>query len=223
MLGYFVNPGSRELEEMLERIRLGRDERNGMILEKLAKLGMVLKREEVAQFAGGEVVGRPHVAQAMQARGWVSSVKEAFDRFLGKGKPAYAERLRLSVEESVATIRAAGGLPVLAHPFTLGLDTGAMEEYVGKLAALGLEGIEAFYTEHRSSETETCLRIAGQFHLAVTGGTDFHGVVTPDIRLGRGFGNLNVGDEVFDALCRRRNAAGSSGKGNGGDSGRATG
>ena len=116
MLGYMIDPDNQTLIERLKWLREGREVRNAEILEKLNKLGFGLTWEEVAAFAGEDVVGRPHFAQALLARDLVKDKNEAFDKYLGKGKPAYADRRRMTPENSIQLIREAGGVPVLAHP-----------------------------------------------------------------------------------------------------------
>jgi predicted metal-dependent phosphoesterase TrpH len=115
MLGYFVDPSDAELVETLSWLRGGRDDRNRMILTKLGELGCPLQWEDVASLAGGESMGRPHIATAMLNRGYVATFKEAFDRYLGKGGSAYTDRDKMTPEISIKHIRSAGGLPVLAH------------------------------------------------------------------------------------------------------------
>jgi predicted metal-dependent phosphoesterase TrpH len=203
MLGYYVDASNAALEKTLARIREGREDRNRVILDKLRALGMALEWDEVAAYAGEDVVGRPHFARAMAARGYVSSTAEAFDRYLAKGKPAYTERFRLLPAESVAAIRAAGGVPVLAHPFTLELSAAALAARAAELKEAGLGGIEAYYSEHSSGQTEQYVRLARSLDLAVTGGSDFHGENNPAIRLGVGFGSLRVPDDLLEDLRRR--------------------
>lgn len=203
LLGYFVRFDDSSLEESLSWIRDGRQKRNREILRKLNDMGISLTWDEVAQYAGTELVGRLHFARALVAKGIVQNKDEAFDRFLGKGKPAYAERPRFTPERSVALIRAAGGVAVLAHPFTLGLDLPALREFVRQLTACGLAGLEVYYPEHSPRLQEEYLRLAREFDLVPTGGTDFHGGATPDLRLGVGFGDLNVPEETLDRLAAR--------------------
>jgi len=204
MLGYFVDPGPCELQDALAHIRGGREERNRTILANLNKLGFELTWEDVKAFSGDEVMGRPHFAQALMAGTYVRSKTEAFDRYLGKGKPAYADRFRLPPAESVALIAGAGGAAVLAHPFTLDLGPEALDRLVAELRAAGLAGIEAYYPEHSPRQREQYLALAEKHGLVATGGSDFHGELNPDIRLGVGFGSLHVPDEVLDALRAHR-------------------
>lgn len=204
MLGYFVDPKDGALQEALRRIREGRQLRNRTILERLQNAGIGITWEEVKGFAGEDMVGRPHFAQALLRKGYVRTIKQAFDRYLARGKRAYVERVRLSPEESIAAIRGAGGVPVLGHPATLGLDTAALKGYVRRLKEIGLLGMEVYYTEYTPTRTRQFLELAEELSLVATGGTDFHGAITPDIRLGRGFGNLDIPDEIVANLeqCR---------------------
>lgn len=203
VLGYFLDIGNETLETLLVRIRQGREVRNREILEKLRRLKVDLTWEQVAAYAGEDVVGRPHFAQAMMAAGYVKSKEEAFDRYLGKGKPAYADRYRLSPEAGIAAIHGAGGLAVLAHPFTLDLGRESLRQAVAGLAEAGLDGIETHYSEHNPGQTEQYLALAREFELVATGGSDFHGNLNPAIRMGRGFGSLHVPEELLRELEQR--------------------
>ena len=144
MLGYGIHHEERELNEHLKWIRSGRESRNQEILHLLNKLGFHITWHEVQSYAGEDVVGRPHFAAAMVEKGYVASRQEAFDRYLGKGKPAYAERRRLSPSDTIRLIRGAGGVPVLAHPFTLNLGRSDLRKLIGELTREGLLGIEVF-------------------------------------------------------------------------------
>lgn len=200
MLGYLIDPLSVELDEALSKMRGGRDDRNGEILEKLNRLGLKLTMADVQKFASEDVVGRPHFAQAMMEKGYVGTSKEAFDLYLGKGKPAYVDRFRLTPEAGIEAIRKAGGVSVLGHPATLGLKDKELREFVGSMAQAGLHGIEVYYAEHTGAQIAFYSAMAKEFKLLMTGGSDFHGNLTPDIRLGRGFGSLRVQDELLGPL-----------------------
>ena len=204
MLGYMIDPENHTLIERLKWLREGREVRNAEILEKLNRLGFGLTWEEVAAFAGEDVVGRPHFAQALLARKLVKDKDEAFDKYLGKNKPAYADRRRMSPENSIQLIRGAGGIPVLAHPFTLNLSADALKKQVAELRDFGLGGIEVFYSEHTPPMTSQYLNLTKELGLVATGGSDFHGAMNPDVRLGSGFGSLQVADEIVSQLDARR-------------------
>ncbi|MEI8139285.1 MAG: PHP domain-containing protein [bacterium] len=204
ILGYFIDQHNPRIIEALARLRRGRETRNQFILERLNSLGLPLSWEEVSSLAKEDVVGRPHFAQAMIAKGYVKKKDEAFDNYLGKGKPAYVERDRFTIEESIGLIRGAGGVPVLAHPCTLNMGRRRLREFLAELAAKGLQGIEAYYSEHSHEQHRFCLNMARDLGWVVTGGSDFHGAMNPHIHLGIGFGSLDIPDELVDLLYERR-------------------
>ena len=174
MLGYFgAHPGG--LESDLEKVQLGRSERFPKIIQRLNDLGFMITGEEVRAIAGEAQIGRPHIARALIARGYVETFDEAFDRWLAKGKPGYVEKEKLSGEEAIGLILKHGGVPVLAHPFTLELDDAALKAFIARAKDCGLKGIEVYYPEHSRAQTRLYRDIARWFDLIVTGGTDFHG------------------------------------------------
>lgn len=203
ILGYFVDHHHPPILEALTRLRRGREDRNRLILERFNQLGMPLTWEEVAVLAREDVVGRPHFAQAIMARGYVRNKDEAFGKYLGKGKPAYVERDRFSVEEGIALIRGAGGVPVLAHPYTLNMGRRRLREFLAELDARGIQGVEAYYSEHSHEQLRFCLNMAQTLGWAITGGSDFHGSMNPHIKLGVGFGTLDIPDALVDLLYER--------------------
>jgi predicted metal-dependent phosphoesterase TrpH len=203
MLGYFMDHHNARILQALARLRRGREERNQFILERLSALGMPLAWEDVASLAKEDVVGRPHFAQAMITKGYVKKKDEAFDHYLGKGKPAYVERDRFTVEESIELIRGAGGVPILAHPYTLNMGRRRLREFLAELNTKGLQGIEAYYSEHSHEQHRFCINMARDLGWVVTGGSDFHGAMNPHIRLGLGFGSLDIPDELVELLHAR--------------------
>ncbi len=200
MLGYFIDPSDPELIETLAWLRGGRDHRNHIILSKLAGLGCPLEWEEVEALAGGESMGRPHIATAMVNRGYVSSFKEAFDRYLGKGAAAYTDREKMTPENALERIRCAGGLPVLAHPQTLSLTEDELSDLLRSLAGQGLAGVEVYYYSHSEEETDLYRSLAGKYGLVITGGSDFHGPGMLETQLGVGRGNMKIPRSVADEL-----------------------
>lgn len=197
LLGYFVDSRpDAPLAQMLARFRASRAERARIMVEKLRRLGMPITWEEVQAFARGESVGRPHVAQALVARGYVKSVDDAFERYLFRGGPAYVPRFKLVPEEAIALIHRAGGVAVLAHPLDI-LDT------VGWLAGAGLDGLEAYYPGFTPDVSAQIVAIAARHGLIVTGGSDFHG---PRVCPGIEMGSVDVPEGVVRALDERRAA-----------------
>ena len=205
ILGYFIDCNSKKLNEHIDKLKAGREARNADILKKINNLGMPLKMAEVASFAGEGNIGRLHFAQALVARGYVNCNQEAFDRYLAKGKSGYVERDRLTPRGGVEMIANAGGLAALSHPFTLELSPAELETQVGELVQAGLQGIEVYYPQHNPNLVRKYLALAQKYKLVATGGTDFHGAPMPDIKIGRGFGSLNVPDSILAELDARRN------------------
>ena len=204
MLGYFLDPANAELQTALKWVREGRTGRNVQILEKLNRLGYNLTHEDVLKHAGDDLIGRPHFAAALIEKGHFKSKDKIFQQLLGKGKAAYVDRLRLAPEACVEVIRKAGGVPVIAHPGQMKLTARSLRRLVKQLKEHGLGGIEVWHPIHKPHQMSSYLRICEDFDLVATGGSDFHGKLTPDLTLGRGFGDLCILDSVVDQLRVRR-------------------
>ncbi|MGH8959516.1 MAG: PHP domain-containing protein [Acidimicrobiia bacterium] len=197
----FLAPGAGPLQDRLSSIRTARDVRNQEILETLHALDLPVTAEEVSAVAGGESVGRPHIAAAMVSRGYVESIAEAFDLYLGWGRPAYRPRWRLSPEQGIGLALESGGVPVLAHPHTLGLNTSEeVSDTLRRLKEAGLRAMECYCPIYSPIEREGYAALATRFGLLASGGSDYHGSFKPGIELGVGRGNLAVPDRLLDAL-----------------------
>jgi len=203
LLGYFLDHTSVALGEALHRVRTGRQARNQAILKKLNDLGISLEWEDVARHAGSDVVGRPHFAAELVEKGKVKSRREAFDRFLAKGQPAYADRFRFAPEEGISVITNSGGVAVLAHPSTLTLEKRALRDFVASLRDMGLGGIETYYPGHNNGKIAAYEKLAKELDLVTTGGSDYHGAASPHIAMGRGFGSLKIPFRIVDELRSR--------------------
>lgn len=180
LYGLRPGPGLDDLQRRLDRVACDRRERIRRICARLAKLGVSLDPEPILAAAEGRVAGRPDVARALVAAGVCTSPREAFDRFLKDGGPADAPIERLGVDEGLALARRAGARVSLAHPHSLG-EPALVRDLFARFQSLGLEGIEAFYGRYGRAESEAWLRLARQRDLVPTGGSDFHGDLTPDI------------------------------------------
>ncbi len=200
MLGYFIDIENQPLQEHLLWIREGRAVRNQLILEKLRSLGLDISWDLVAAQAAEDIVARPHFAKALIKAGYVKNKQEAFNRYLAKGKRAYIDRRRPEPRDAIKFISNAGGVPVLAHPVTLGVGVKKLKELLGELKTYGLKGMECYYPEHKPSQTARYVALCKELDLVACGGSDFHGDLNPLIKLGRGFGNLSVPFEVLDEL-----------------------
>ncbi|MCY4436685.1 MAG: PHP domain-containing protein [Chloroflexi bacterium] len=176
ILGYFVDTEHPELQAVVARQRDGRLYRAQKIVEKLAALDMPLVWEDILADADGGAVGRPHIAKAMLAQGYVNDANEAFDKFLGHGMPAYVEQPKLTPVEAVALLHRAGAAAGLAHPFNVeGADQVDLDKLVPELAEAGLDAIETYYTGYEAEQRADILNMAARFDLIPTGGSDFHG------------------------------------------------
>ena len=197
----WLEPGPGPLQDRLAGLQFGREGRNAAIVGALADRGMPITLEEVLEESGGGTVGRPHIAAVMLRKGYVESIAEAFDEWLGAGKPAYAHRPRLIPEEAIGLARESGGVPVLAHPHTLGINRShEMSELLVRLRSAGLVGLEATYSAYQRHEREGYADLARRFGLIVSGGSDYHGSYNPNLELGTGYGDLVVPEEVVDEL-----------------------
>lgn len=197
LLGYFLDAENETLKEQLTKFQEVRQNRIHEITDRLQHLGVQLKAESVFRLANCRAPGRPHVARAMVQEGYVGSLDEAFERFLKKGKPAWAPKFKMSAPEAIELIHQAGGLAVLAHP---GLSRA--DETIEGLIRSGLDGLECFHTKHSTYVTEHYLELAEQHDLAVTGGSDCHGMSKGKPLIG----SLRIPYEYVQRLERRRSA-----------------
>jgi len=174
VLGYFIDYTDHKLEATLERLRNSRRKRALGIVAKLGNLGMHIDWERVQEIADSGSIGRPHIAQAMLEKGYIASLKEAFTKYIGRDRPAYVERGKMTPQEVVELILQANGLPVLAHPFTVN----DPEMMTVELKAAGLVGIEAYYNGYTADEINRLVSLADRHNLITTGGSDYHGLDT---------------------------------------------
>ncbi len=177
LLAYLFDPGEPELAAELELIRTDRVARARGMVARLAELGVPITWEMVGEAARGEVVGRPHIAQAMVAAGTIARPADAFtDEWIGSGGRAHVARYALDPVRAVRLVTAAGGVTVLAHPRARGLEFGA--EVIEALAAAGLTGVEADHPDHTPDDRESLKALAARLGLAATGSSDDHGELT---------------------------------------------
>ena len=172
VLGYFIDYTDHKLLARLERMRNSRRGRAQRMIAKLRNLGINIEWQRVQEIAGSGSMGRPHVAQAMLEKGYISSIKEAFTNYISRDGPAYAEREKMTPAEAVAMILQTKGLPVLAHPFT----TNDPEAMIIELKKAGLVGIEAHYDGYSADEVNQLVDLANKHNLIATGGSDYHGL-----------------------------------------------
>ncbi len=212
ILGYFVDHRHPRLVEALLAFQEERRTRGERMVQRLQELGIPISWERVQELAQGGIVARPHVAEALLEAGYVSSRQEAFERYIGHGRPAYVTRCKLTPEEAVRLIRLAHGVPVLAHPtyadpdhdFAAALSQQVPYPFLESLCEAGLVGLEAYYSDYTPELSARLQELAEHYGLIVTGGTDFHG--NPE---GPALGSVEVPAEVVPRLLEQARRCGS--------------
>ncbi|MDO5537972.1 MAG: phosphatase, partial [Desulfovibrionaceae bacterium] len=188
----------------LAEMRSKRNSRNERIVDMLQKQGVGITMDDVMKEAGGESVGRPHIAMALMARGYVPTIGKAFDRYLGPTGSAYLPKEVMDPEKAVSLMSSVGCSVIIAHPMLKPYPPGWIEEFVKRLLPFGLCGIEAWHSEHTDEDSKSVLAIARRYHLCVSGGSDYHGQNKPRIMLGTGYGSLCVSTDAFALLKQWR-------------------
>ncbi len=205
ILGYDINLEDAVLNQTLEMLQQARKRRNPRILELLNRMGIELTLSEIRNAFGECQHGRPHIAQLIVKKGFAETIDEAFGKYLGRGKPAYVDKYRIDCARAIEIILGAGGIPVLAHPILLEMENDeVLEDLIVTLKEMGLKGIEVYYPEHNPERIAFYKTIAYRHKLLMTGGTDFHGVIKPEIKMGSGTGNLFIPFKLYEALINQR-------------------
>ena len=205
ILGYYIDPDSDKLRPVLDWVVNDRNERNRKMAELMAADGLPVSYDDMRR-RFGDVIGRPHFADILVELGMADTVQDAFDRFVEKGQRYYIPRTILPIESAVEIICAAGGVPVLAHPFQYKRDDAGLREIIEYCMDYGLRGMECRYSGYDADMVAYLERLADEYGLVKTGGSDFHGSNKPHIALGAGInGNLNV---PYDFLSELKRTAG---------------
>ena len=180
ILAYLIDFERPDVVKTIEEMRCLRVERIHGICRKLKSLDIPLEAEEVFAVSGKGSVGRLHVAQALRRRGFVATLGEAFAKYIGNRGPAYVGKFKMNPKEAIQWVRHSGGVPVLAHPYTLS-DNALISDFV----KVGIMGLEAYYPEHTAFQTQEYLKMADKYGLLVTGGSDFHGDAKANVKVGK--------------------------------------
>jgi 3',5'-nucleoside bisphosphate phosphatase len=170
---------TREMESRLVSLREMRRTRAERIVGRLNDLGVRIEFASVLEQSAGGAIGRPHVARAMIAEGWAVDFRDAFERYLGNGKPAYVGKERLAIVDAIGLIHRAGGLAILAHPAQ-----GATRERVAMFAQHGIDGIEVRHPSHSSEDIARIMALVEHYSLVPSGGSDWHGATDGPRTLG---------------------------------------
>jgi predicted metal-dependent phosphoesterase TrpH len=201
VLGLYIDPESSALNNSFQKQQEERSINFQKYLDGFAKAGMDIRREEVLAYAPSGHVGRAHYARVMMDKGYVGSVKEAFDRYLGIGMPLYIKREVMHPKDAIRYIHEAGGLAFFAHPHQTKLPDDKLFSLICELKESGLDGIEGYYPEYTDEMGEKFRGIAKKLGLLLCGGSDFHADMKPHIQIGTGInGNLHVPDHLLDLM-----------------------
>jgi hypothetical protein len=202
LLGYLFNCQHRQLHTVLDQLQAGRVERNKKIIANLNSLGFAMEFAELKESAGTGQNGRPHIARLMIEKGFVRTMDEAFEKYLGHGGLAYASRYILGVKEAIALIKNAGGAAVLAHPLQLDKQVDNLATVVRRMCELGLDGIEVYYPNHSRQFRKRLMLLTKEYCLLMTGGSDYHGSIRPGTTLAGGR-NVSVPPELLVKMKQR--------------------
>jgi len=201
ILGYSIRLDDPALNQALEKLQLARKNRNPAIISRLNDIGLSITLGEVRREAGEGQLGRPHIAKVLVKKGFVESMNEAFDRYLGTNGSAYVDKFRIECREAIKLILDAGGIPALAHPGLLECQTrDEYDELLTGLKEMGLLAVEVYYSEHTPEQTRLFAELARRHELKQTGGIDFHGSIHPEITIGSGKGDLFVSYDLYKKL-----------------------
>lgn len=200
VLVYFVEDSSEPISSLLKQLRKDREQRNEKLVKRLNELGYEITLDEVAHYAKGKEIGRPHFAQAFVDKGIVSTVDEAFQKILGDDSPSYVKKAKVALSEIAKVAVDSGGAAVLAHPLRLKVQWEKLEELFHQIKDFGFTGVECIYGDYSPNERETLLKLTEESGLIPTGGSDYHGTNKKGLFVGTGRGDLNVPYELLERL-----------------------
>lgn len=200
ILGYFIDPEADALRTVLDWVEIERRERNEKMADMLAGAGFDISMEQLRAEYPDAVLGRPHFAEFLMKKGYVSSVTEGFDRYLEVGRPFFLPKRRISVPRAVEAIVQSGGVPVLAHPMVYRYPENEVVELIEYALGLGVRAMECYYSENTPEQQAWLLGKAAEYGLGITGGSDYHGTRKPWIAMGSGTGQMLVPYDVLEGL-----------------------
>lgn len=200
IVGLMIDKEKKEFRDHIDYFIEQREERNRKMCKKFAELGICFSYEDLIKENPDRVITRSHFAQYLLNHGYVSSVKEAFERYLGDHGPCFIKREKITPEKGVQLILAAGGIPVLAHPLIYGFGKEELQKLIERLKAAGLVAMEAIYCTYTPADQARMTKLAEDNGLLISGGSDFHGVVKPNLEMATGYGNLYIPLKVWSDL-----------------------
>lgn len=204
IVGLFVNHKDKTFLEELQKLKQAREDRNEKMVQNFVDAGIPITIEELKHGNPNSVITRAHFARVLVEKGVCKNKTEAFDKYLGIGCPFYLPKPKVTPEHVLNLIRQAGGTAILAHPYSYKFSRAEVETLLDTLIPLGLSGLECYYSTYDDGQIQELRSIALAKNLLVSGGSDFHGVVKPDISIGTGRGNLRIPEKLLAAICEYR-------------------
>ncbi|WP_353095241.1 PHP domain-containing protein [Tissierella praeacuta] len=196
ILGYFINYQDPRLIKIITQLKKSRLTRGIEMINRINELGLDLSIDEVKEFSGEEYIGRPHIARALIKKGYVSDIQEAFNKYLDRGKPAYAERYKINIDETISLIKSVGGISVLAHPGIL-----KDKDIINYCISLDINGLECIHSKHSKEDTDFLINLSKTNDLIITGGSDFHGdLINGELILGKYFVDIDTIPEFKERI-----------------------
>ncbi|WP_317366549.1 PHP domain-containing protein [uncultured Tyzzerella sp.] len=200
ILGYFLDITNKNLLNLLKDLEKTRNKRNLELIEKLNNIGLDISFDYVKSLSGSGLITKAHFATALVKKGYAKTRNDAFSLYLGKGKPAYVQRVLISYKDAINFIHNANGISVLAHPIIYKLSEMDLELAIKDLKHSGLNGIECYYPSNTLKQTNFLLSLAKKYNLKVTGGSDFHGENRPNVSLGNIFLEKQLDYKILEDL-----------------------
>ncbi len=204
IVGLFVNHRDKAFLEELKKLKQAREDRNEKMIQNFVDAGIPITLEELKHGNPNSVITRAHFARVLVEKGVCKNKTEAFDKYLGIGCPFYLPKPKVTPEHVLNLIKQAGGTAILAHPYSYKFSKSEVETLLDTLIPLGLSGLECYYSTYDDGQIQELRSIALTKNLLVSGGSDFHGVVKPDISIGTGRGNLRIPEKLLTAICEYR-------------------
>ncbi len=204
IVGLFVNHRDKAFLAELKKLKQAREDRNEKMIQNFVDAGIPITLEELKHGNPNSVITRAHFARVLVEKGVCRNKTEAFDKYLGIGCPFYLPKPKVTPEHVLNLIKQAGGTAILAHPYSYKFSKSEVETLLDTLIPLGLSGLECYYSTYDDGQIQELRSIALTKNLFVSGGSDFHGVVKPDISIGTGRGNLRIPEKLLTAICEYR-------------------
>lgn len=207
IVGLFVDYKNVRFLSELQKIKEARENRNKQMVQNFIDAGIEISMNELLHGNPNSVITRAHFARVLVEKGICKSKTEAFDKYLGIGCPFYLPKPKVTPEHVLTLIKDAGGVAILAHPYSYKFSKTEVKSMIDYLKPLGLIGMECYYSTYDIGQIQELRSIALEKNLLESGGSDFHGIIKPDISIGSGRGNLKIPEKLLIQLKECKNAS----------------